>query len=99
MAIASMVIGILGLVGGWMCCGVVLPIVAIVLGHISFAQIQKSPTRLTGKGIAIAGFTTGYVGLLLGAIVSLVFGTFAASITAINDQMNKMLEQGGGAYR
>jgi hypothetical protein len=95
MAIASMVVGILGVFGGWMCCGVALPIIAIVLGHISFAQIQKTPANLTGKGLAIAGFTTGYVGLLLGIIVSLLLGTFAATMAAVLDEMNKLFQQAG----
>ncbi len=92
MAIASMVVGIVGIVGGWMCCGIILPILAIILGHISFAQIQRTPDRLTGKGLAIAGFTTGYVGLILGIIISLLLGTLGASMTAILSEFNKIFE-------
>lgn len=99
MAIASMVIGILGIAGGWMCCGIILPIVAIILGHVSFSQIQRRPSDLTGKGLAIAGFTLGYVGLLFGIIAALAFGTFAATTGAVMEEMNKVLEQGGGTPR
>lgn len=91
MAIASMVIGILGLVGGWMCCGVILPVLAIVFGHISLGRIQKSSGRLTGKNMAIAGLTMGYVGFLVGLVISLVLGSFAAATTAAMEQLQKML--------
>jgi len=99
MAIASMVIGILGIAGGWMCCGIILPIVAIILGHISFSQIQRRPSELTGKGLAIAGFTLGYVGLLFGLIAAFAFGTFAATMSAVTNEMNRTLGQGGGIRR
>jgi len=99
LAIASMVVGILSLVGGWMCCGVIIPIVAIVMGHIAFSQIQRSPETMTGKGMAIAGFTIGYVALLLAIIVSLVLGTAAASMTAILNEFTKAFGQIGVPQR
>lgn len=92
MAIASMVIGILGLVGGWMCCGIVLPLLALVFGHLSLSRIQKSSGRLSGRNMAIAGLTMGYVGLIFGVIISVVMGTFAAAATAAMEQLDKMLQ-------
>jgi hypothetical protein len=91
MAIASMVLGILGLVGGWMCCGVVFPVLALVFGHLSLSQIQKSSGRLTGKNMAIAGLTMGYVGFLFGLVMSLVMGTFTVATSAAMEQLEKML--------
>jgi DNA-directed RNA polymerase subunit RPC12/RpoP len=99
MAIASMVIGILGIVGGWMCCGFILPILAIIFGHISFSRIAKNPTVLTGKGMAITGFTLGYVGLLIGIIGVFVFGTYAVTMGALLEAMNKIFEQVPGQHR
>jgi type IV pilus assembly protein PilA len=48
-------------------CGVVfffwpLSIAAIVLGHLALADIKRSAGRLTGRGMAIGGLVTGYIG-------------------------------------
>ena len=53
---------------GSLICGFlffVLPaaIVAIVLGHLSLADIRKSGGRLTGDGMATTGLVLGYVGV------------------------------------
>lgn len=40
-------------------------IAAIVLGHISLADIRKSAGRLRGHGIAVAGLVFGYLGVLI----------------------------------
>ena len=49
-------------------CGILfffLPaaIVAVIMGHLSLSDIQKSAGRLGGKGMAIAGLVLGYLGL------------------------------------
>jgi type IV pilus assembly protein PilA len=49
-------------------CGVVFffwplsAIAAIVLGHLALADIKRSAGRLTGRGMAIGGLVTGYIG-------------------------------------
>jgi hypothetical protein len=52
LAIASMVLGILG-----------ISIVAVILGHISLSQIKRSGDTQEGRGFAIAGLVLGYIGL------------------------------------
>jgi hypothetical protein len=66
MAIASMVVGILGLVGFclWFIAGI-LDVIAIVLGGVSLARIKNSNGYLGGKGFAIAGLTCGIIGIIL----------------------------------
>jgi type IV pilus assembly protein PilA len=49
-------------------CGILfffLPaaIVAVIMGHLSLSDIQKSAGRLGGRGMAIAGLVLGYLGL------------------------------------
>jgi type IV pilus assembly protein PilA len=39
-------------------------IVAIVLGHLSLGDIQKSAGRLKGQGLAIVGLVLGYMGVV-----------------------------------
>ncbi|MDY6054674.1 DUF4190 domain-containing protein [Micrococcus sp.] len=57
LSIASMVLGILSVIGGFSL--VVLPIVGVVLGHMG---LKREPR---GRGFAIAGLVTNYVALLL----------------------------------
>ena len=44
-------------------------LVAIVLGHMSRADIRKSAGRLTGDGIAVASLVLGYIGLAIVPII------------------------------
>ena len=60
LAIASLVLGILsfftaGLTG----------IAAVICGHLATGRIKRSNGRLVGRGIAIAGLVTGYLGFVL----------------------------------
>lgn len=59
-AVVSLVLGILSLTFFSILAG--LP--AVVLGHISRSNIQKSMGRLKGEGIALAGLIMGYLSLL-----------------------------------
>jgi hypothetical protein len=58
MAVASMVIGILGLLGLHM-CGAFL--IGIPLGHLALNKIKYSNGRIGGRGIAIAGLVMNYI--------------------------------------
>jgi hypothetical protein len=93
MAVASMVLGILGLMGGWMCSGLILPVLAIMFGHIAYSNISRQPTALTGKGMAIAGFTMGYVGLMFGLFIVFVLGTATAFLATVTQEMAKQFPQ------
>jgi hypothetical protein len=57
LAVASMVIGLLGLVMG--CFGPVPGIAAVVLGWMALSQIKKNPYTTSGKPMAIIGIVTG----------------------------------------
>lgn len=76
LAIASLVTGIAGLVLV-MCLWFfpVLPILGIVFGHVSLARINRE--GLPGRGMAITGLVTGYVGLGIGLLilVLIILGT------------------------
>jgi prepilin-type processing-associated H-X9-DG protein len=60
-AIASLILGILSLVG----CLFFTGIPAIICGAISLSSIGKSNGRMQGKGMAIAGLTTGIIGSVI----------------------------------
>ena len=83
MAIASMVLGIIGVFGGWFCSGPLFPFLAIIFGHIAFSKISKNPTLYSGKWMAIAGFTMGYAGILIWAIVYMTLKDSMADMNRI----------------
>jgi Domain of unknown function (DUF4190) len=55
-AVASMVIGILWLF--W-----IGSLLAVIFGHVSLGQIKRSNGLQTGRGMAIAGLTLGWISL------------------------------------
>ena len=57
MAVASLVLGILGLI----LIGPLGSIPAVVLGHRALSRIKKNPAELSGDGLALAGLILGYV--------------------------------------
>ena len=67
MAVASMVLGILGVVGMiW----IVSPILALVFGYIAKGQIDRSGGAQEGRGYAIAGIVLGWVGIVFGILMA-----------------------------
>ncbi len=75
-ATVSLVIGIAGLVTGWLCCiAYFVSPVAIYLGYASKKRIAESDGRLKGTGMATAGFVLGIIGTVLGILVFVFFAT------------------------
>jgi hypothetical protein len=68
LAIASLVLGILGLI-----CSILAGIPALILGIISLKKIDRSP-GLQGRGMAIAGIVLGGLSILLVPVISVVAG-------------------------
>jgi hypothetical protein len=56
-AVASLVLGILGLI----LIGPLGSIPAVICGHVAKSRIKKNPDLLTGDGMALAGLILGYV--------------------------------------
>ena len=61
MAVAGFVCSLLGLV----CCGPFLSIPGLVFSIIGLVEINRNPTQLTGKSMAIAGIVLSAVGCLM----------------------------------
>lgn len=72
-AIASLVLGILGLT----CLGPLGAIPAIICGHIGWSRIKKSGGMLQGEGLALAGLITGYVGLAIAIVLIPLYAAIA----------------------
>jgi len=71
LALASLVMGILGLTGFVPLLGSVM---AVVLGHMARAQLAEDPSQ-GGEGLATGGLITGYLGLGLSCL-----GTMAVMV-------------------
>ncbi|MFF5204509.1 DUF4190 domain-containing protein [Streptosporangium sp. NPDC000396] len=74
MAIASLILGIVGL----FTCGIT-SIVGIILGHISLGQIKR--TGEEGRGMGLAGLILSYLGIA-GYLIVLVFWLIAIGAIA-----------------
>ena len=81
MAVASMVIGILGLLGLHM-CGAFL--IGIPLGHLALNKIKYSNGRIGGRGLAIAGLVMNYIpaiGIGIIMLFSVLLRGFTSTLT------------------
>lgn len=79
LAIAALVLGILGLFGSLIVFGAVLSLVAVILGIIALVK-SKQPTH-GGKGFAISGIVLGILGLVIAAAIGLFVGSLVSDIT------------------
>ncbi|MFY9232829.1 MAG: hypothetical protein WAO58_00020 [Fimbriimonadaceae bacterium] len=64
-AIASMVLGIIGVITSFWCFGVIPSILAVVFAN--------SGMRSANRGMAIAGQVTGWVGIAIGIVFTILF--------------------------
>ncbi len=76
-AIASLVLGIVGLLGVAF-FGFVAAVLAAVFGHVALGRISRAGAGRGGRGLAIAGLVLGYITIgltvLFFAIVGISFG-------------------------
>lgn len=72
-AVASMICGILGVVGlcGYAIGGLLPAILAVVFGHLARGQIRRNAEQ--GAGLALSGLIMGYIVIGLAVIVILFF--------------------------
>lgn len=78
MAVASLVLGILG----WTIAPVLASIAAIITGHMAKNEIKSSMGQLGGDGMATVGLIMGYASVAIGVCACLAFaGMFALGLT------------------
>ena len=78
-AVASLSTGVAGLVlAACLSFFPVLPVLAFVFGHLAMSRINRE--YLPGRGLAIAGLVTGYIGLALSVLllILILIGTFTS---------------------
>lgn len=66
LAVASLVLGILGF------CGPILGIAGVICGHLGLSKIAKSLGTMGGKGLAIVGLVLGYLSTLMWLIILVI---------------------------
>lgn len=66
LAVASMILGLIGITVGWLCGGPFFALFALVMGMVALFQIKKDPVRYGGKPMAL-------IGVALGAIVLAIY--------------------------
>jgi hypothetical protein len=76
LAIASLVLGIAGLV--FYVCGVA-SILALVFGYMAKGQIDRAPETQGGRGMAIAGIIMGWIGVAILVIFWVIIIIVAAT--------------------
>ena len=74
MAVAGLVMGILSMTVGLVCCGLVFNILGIIFSSVALSQIKKSPVQQTGRNLAIVGLVLSLLGLAFQIIIIIVFG-------------------------
>lgn len=80
LAIASLVLGIVGLMG----IPLIASIIAIVLGKNAQRDIRRDP-RLGGEGLASAGIVLGWIGVALVVLGLLLFVALAGCVASSGD--------------
>jgi hypothetical protein len=83
LAIASLVLGIAGLV--FYACGVP-SVLALVFGYMSRGQIDRDPQNQGGRGMALAGIIMGWIGVA----IFVIFWVVIIVIAATTDNNNSM---------
>ena len=74
-AVAGLVLGLLGLMGGWLCCcGPMFSILGIVFSSVGLSQIKRNPSRETGRGIAMTGLVLSILGLVAASALGILLG-------------------------
>lgn len=79
LAVASMVLGIIGVVFSLVFIGIVPAILAIIFGLIVLCSARR---RQNGCGMAIAGLVTGGAALIVATLVSIFFISVVSSMVS-----------------
>ncbi|MBF8188722.1 DUF4190 domain-containing protein [Nonomuraea sp. K274] len=76
MAVASLVLGIIGLVF----CGIT-SIPGVILGHVALSRIKR--TGEEGQGMAVGGLVTSYITVVIWVLCWIIFGGMILTLIGI----------------
>ena len=78
-AVASLVLGIVGIPAVLVLVGLLLAVLALIFGLVARSQIERSGGTQGGGGMAVAGIALGSIGIVLEVIVIVVAATTGGS--------------------
>jgi hypothetical protein len=83
LAVASMILGLIGITFGWFCGGPFFALLALVMGIVSLFQIKKDPVHYGGKPMALIGVILGGLVLAIYVVIMAIWGimTFAGVVS------------------
>lgn len=83
MALASMILGIIGFITGCLGIGVLLGVTALVLGIVALTQIGKPGNPPGGKSLAITGTVLGGLTVVLSVVmIPMMIGITVPALSA-----------------
>ncbi len=98
LAIASLVCGVIGLLGFFLCfLPCIVSIGAVICGHLALRDIKRSPESFEGRGLAIGGLVCGYLTILV-VVIGIVFVGAGAMLSkpTIHGEFGPTIEQPQG---
>ena len=87
MGVASLVLGILAILGGLFVVGGLFGILAVIFGFIGRAKAKRG--EATNGGMALAGIITGFIGIALAALIIVLAIFVADDIGNLIDCLNE----------
>jgi len=93
LAIASLILGVIGLLSGWLIFGGALGLVGVILGIVALVKVKNGTA--SGKGMAIVGIVTGALGMIV-AVVVLILGMIGLGM--LGDCAEKAVQDSNGNY-
>src|SRR5690242_19064470 len=89
-ATTAMILGVVGLLTSCAGVGILVGIVALILGIMAISEIDRFNGQLTGRGKAQAGAIMGGVSLLMVPVLFLMIGIMIPALGAARKAASKM---------
>jgi hypothetical protein len=86
MAVAGLIMGLLSVTVGLLCCGPLFGILGILFSAIALSQIKKNPLQQSSVGMAICGLILSALGMIISLIILLAFGFWEQIIEMIRSR-------------
>lgn len=94
LAVASLVLGILGILTSLIFVGGLLGLIAVILGVVALGKAKRGEAG--GRGLAIGGIVTGAIALLLTILLAVTVGSFFAENSKEFSNLNECVQAAAG---
>ena len=86
MAVAGLIMGLLSVTVGLLCCGPLFGILGILFSAIAISQIKRNPLQQSSRGMAISGLILSALGMIISLFILLAFGFWKHLIETIQSR-------------